>query len=51
MNKTNKKPERENTVWLRETTLDGTFRKGISDKAFKNLFFAILAALSTVPTT
>lgn len=45
------KAEGENTGWLKETALDGTFRKGISDKTFKNLFFAILLALSTVPST
>jgi len=43
MDKTN------NTEWLRETTLQGTFRKGISDKTFKHLFFAIFPALKTMP--
>ena len=54
MNKTNKEQrerERENSAWLREATLDGTLRKGVSDKTFKHLFFVILPALNTVPGT
>ena len=56
MNKTNKgqserERERENSAWLREATLDGTLRKGVSDKTFKHLFFVILPALNTVPGT
>ena len=52
MNKTNKeRSERENSEWLWETTQNGTLRKGVSDKTFKDLFFAIFPALNTMPGT